>query len=240
MPVITPAYPQMCATYNITRSSRTIITRELDRAAQIADKILNAGAPWKDLFTKHTFFTKDYKYYLAVIATSKEQEAHKAWSGWVESKVRVLCSNLERHPSIALARPFNKGFDRRHKVQNDHEFDLVETGSLSFLSKEDDVDEAADSSVKKEGPAETNGEVKAEDGEHSNADSADTKPKSEPGDQDVKKSEDVPSHDTKSGGDNPKAEDQEAKPGDTPAQGRRIYTMTHYIGLELAEGTHRC
>ncbi|KAI0976428.1 Poly(A) polymerase central domain-containing protein [Xylaria arbuscula] len=145
MPVITPAYPQMCATFNITKSTKSIIQRELERGVELTDKILGSQLPWKDLFVKHSFFTQDYKYYLAVIALSTTKEAHKIWSGFVESKVRILVGDLERHPSVALARPFNKGFERQHLTKTDAESEEVRNGSLVYVTKddEDEVDTAA-------------------------------------------------------------------------------------------------
>jgi poly(A) polymerase len=137
MPIITPAYPSMCATYNITKSAMTIIQRELHRGGDLTDKIMLGKGPWSDLFVKHTFFTSDYKYYISVITASKSKDAHKTWSGYVESKVRVLVQGLERHQSIALAHAFNKGYDRKHRCQTDEEVHLVQDGSLSFVHKDD-------------------------------------------------------------------------------------------------------
>ncbi|KAI0199969.1 Poly(A) polymerase central domain-containing protein [Astrocystis sublimbata] len=141
MPVITPAYPQMCATFNIVKSTKTIIQRELERGVQITSKIISSERPWKDLFVKHDFFTKDHKYYLAVIAASTTKEAHKIWSGFVESKVRILVGDLERHPSVALARPFNKGFERQHVTKTEDDFNAVRSGSLVFVTKEEEIPE---------------------------------------------------------------------------------------------------
>ncbi len=138
MPVITPAYPQMCATFNITKSTKTIIQRELERGVELTDKILGSELPWKDLFVKHTFFTQDHKYYLAVIATSTAKEAHKIWSGFVESKVRILVGELERHASVALARPFNKGFERQHLTKTDEEIAEIQNGSLLYMAKDEE------------------------------------------------------------------------------------------------------
>lgn len=187
MPVITPAYPQMCATFNITKSTKTIIQRELERGVELTDKILGSERPWKDLFVKHTFFTHDHKYYLAVIATSTTNEAHKIWSGFVESKVRILVGELERHSSVALARPFNKGFERQHLSKTDEESTEVQNGSLLYVTK--DEEDPTDTIMKKE------------DGPDGHADN----------------------------------QDQEVKDED-PMKPKRIYTTTHYIGLELAEG----
>ncbi|XP_044718041.1 poly(A) polymerase central domain-containing protein [Hirsutella rhossiliensis] len=139
MPVITPAYPSMCATFNITRSSMTIINRELQRGLDLTEGIMMGKRPWSDLFVKHTFFTVDYKYYISVTTASKDKEAQKVWSGYVESKVRVLVQKLELHPSIALAHAFNKGYDRRHRCKNDEEIAQVQEGSLDCLTTKDDA-----------------------------------------------------------------------------------------------------
>lgn len=151
MPVITPAYPSMCATFNITRSSMTIINRELQRDLELTESIMVGKRPWSDLFVKHTFFTADYKYYISVTTASKDREAHKVWSGYVESKVRMLVQKLELHPSIALAHAFNKGYDRRHRCKDNDEIAQVQEGSLEFMVKNDGADNDAD---KEQGPGE--------------------------------------------------------------------------------------
>ncbi|ODA80485.1 hypothetical protein RJ55_03443 [Drechmeria coniospora] len=154
MPVITPAYPSMCATFNITRSSMTVINRELQRGLEITEAIMMGKRPWCDLFVKHTFFTADYKYYISVTTASKDKEAHKVWSGYVESKIRMLVQKLEMHPSIALARAFNKGYDRRHRCNSNDEIAEVQEGSLACVVKPEDA-ELNDDSTK---PQESTGE----------------------------------------------------------------------------------
>ena len=132
MPIITPAYPSMCATHNITMSTKDIITRELHRGREITDKIFAGQLQWKDLFSKHTFFTEDYKYYLSIIASSRTKDAQHVWSGLVESKVRLLVASLETQESISVARPFNKGFDREHHCKDEDEIEAVLNGDLRF------------------------------------------------------------------------------------------------------------
>lgn len=132
MPIITPAYPSMCATHNITMSTKTVITRELDRGGDIADKIFLGQLQWKDLFAKHSFFTDGYKYYLSIIAASRSKDAQHVWSGLVESKVRLLVSNLDTQGSIQVARPFNKGFDRVHHCKDENEIEAVINGDLKY------------------------------------------------------------------------------------------------------------
>ncbi|KAF5138505.1 Poly(A) polymerase pla1 [Metarhizium anisopliae] len=182
MPVITPAYPSMCATFNISRSSMAIINRELRRGLEISESIMVGKRPWSDLFVKHTFFTSDYKYYISVISASKSKEAHNVWSGYVESKVRMLVQKLEQHPSIALAHAFNKGYERRHQCKDDSEIAQVQDGSLDFLIKGDEDCQAT-----------------------------------------AKLESEEPRHDATENG------DTESK------RPTKVFTTTHYIGLELDE-----
>jgi poly(A) polymerase len=136
MPIITPAYPSMCATHNISKSTKEVINRELKRGGNITDQIMMSKAQWKDLFVKNTFFTNGYKYYLSVISASTTKEAQLIWSGFVESKVRLLVVNLEGHDSISLAHPFNKGFERVHRCRSEEEVDRSKSGSLEYQAKD--------------------------------------------------------------------------------------------------------
>lgn len=208
MPIITPSYPSMCATHNVGKSSLVVIQQELEKGAQVTDEIMIGKRPWKDLFTKHTFFTSGFRYYLTVIASSRTKKAQNAWSGFVESRVRVLVNKLELHPSIALARPFNKGYDREHRCKNNAQVEeVISAGSLAYVYKPPaDGEEQA--------KTEPMQEVKPDNPEA--ATNVKSEPTEEHGDAKVKL-EDIPEKKTE-------PEDME------------IYTTNHYIGLQLVEG----
>ena len=145
MPIITPAYPSMCATYNISKSGKAVIFRELEKGNEIVQKIFENKLQWKDLFQRHTFFTKDHKYYLSVVASSTNKEAAKAWSGLVESKVRILVMKLEEQADmIELARPFIKGYHRVHKCKDLSEIEAVKKGSVQHQVEETKTSETTD------------------------------------------------------------------------------------------------
>ena len=145
MPIITPAYPSMCATYNISKSGKTIILKEIKRGHQITQQIFAGRLAWKDLFRKHSFFTEDHKYYLSIIATAKSPDAAKAFSGLVESKVRILVMQLELQTDlIDLARPFTKGTKRTHKCGNEEQVKEVERGSMKYRVGETETVETTD------------------------------------------------------------------------------------------------
>ncbi|KAJ6031791.1 Poly(A) polymerase [Penicillium herquei] len=132
MPIITPAYPSMCATHNISMSTKTVLLRELQRGGDMVDKIFLKQLSWNDLFTRHSFFTNDYKYYLSITASSKTKEAESVWSGLVESKLRHLVGALDRKAVIAVAHPFPKGFERIHLTKNEDEMEAVKNGSTKY------------------------------------------------------------------------------------------------------------
>lgn len=111
MPIITPAYPSMCATHNITVSTQKVIMQELQRGNAIVQDIMAGTKKWSHFFEKHKFFSH-YKYYIKVTAsTMGSAEQHIVWSGFVESKLRFLVQKLEVTPNIELAHPFNKAFE---------------------------------------------------------------------------------------------------------------------------------
>lgn len=116
MPIITPAYPSMCATHNITSSTQKVIMAEIVRGNQIMDEIVVGRKTWTDLFVKHDFFHR-YKYYLSIIAATKgTSEDHLKWSGLVESKLRLLVQKLEILETIEISHPFVKSFDKTFMV----------------------------------------------------------------------------------------------------------------------------
>ncbi|KJK62861.1 PAP1 like protein [Aspergillus parasiticus SU-1] len=166
MPIITPAYPSMCATHNVSMSTKTVILRELQRGGDIVDKIFLKQSTWNDLFARHSFFTRDYKYYLSITASSRTKEAEAVWSGLVESKIRHLVGALDRKSTIAVAHPFPKGFERVHIVSSEEEAEAVKNGSTKYQDKgqktetTDEINDAAhqaaaNSQIEKRDVAET-------------------------------------------------------------------------------------
>ncbi|KAI9329578.1 Poly(A) polymerase central domain-containing protein [Zopfochytrium polystomum] len=120
MPVITPAYPSMCSTHNVTQSTQTITLEEFKRGAEITEKIFVGAATWAELFEKEDFF-HTYKYYLQVIASSDSEERQLRWSGLVESRLRQLVGRLENVEHLKLAHPYIRSFGKIAKCISDEE-----------------------------------------------------------------------------------------------------------------------
>lgn len=139
MPVITPAFPAMCSTYTITQSTKKVMLKEFDRASSIAIDIIEKKKSWADLFETHTFFSKDHKYYLSIIAASRTKDSHETWSGWVNSKVRILAKGIdESEAGVECARPWMKSFERIHRCKTEDEVERVCQGKMDFVVKDQD------------------------------------------------------------------------------------------------------
>jgi len=130
MPIITPAYPAMCSTHNVSESTKTIIVDEFKRGADIVDKVIVGTAQWSELFQKHDFFHK-YRHYLQVIASTGDADLQLKWAGTVESKLRQLVMKLEHVESLTLAHPFIKGFDQTLYCLNEDEVRQSASGDPS-------------------------------------------------------------------------------------------------------------
>ncbi|CAO3649806.1 unnamed protein product [Cunninghamella blakesleeana] len=124
MPIITPAYPSMCATHNVTNSTRTIMIREFDLAAKIVGETMKGNKQWADLFTKSDFF-QTYKHYLQVTASSDSTEAQLKWSGLIESKLRQIVAKLEVMEIITLVHPYIKSIDKVHYVTKEEKENTI-------------------------------------------------------------------------------------------------------------------
>uniref|UniRef100_A0A3B3RTG3 polynucleotide adenylyltransferase n=1 Tax=Paramormyrops kingsleyae TaxID=1676925 RepID=A0A3B3RTG3_9TELE len=121
MPIITPAYPQQNSTYNVSTSTRTIMSEEFRTGLSVTDEILRGKAEWPKLFEPPNFFQK-YKHYIVLTASASTEENHLEWIGLVESKIRVLIGNLERNEYITLAHVNPQSFPGSKDSHSENEF----------------------------------------------------------------------------------------------------------------------
>ncbi len=101
MPVITPAYPCMNSTYNVSESTLQILKQEFARGREITFRIEHNGThsrpeegiisvnkysiligilgeSWKTLFDKAEFFSK-YKIFVQIDMFADTEENHRKW-----------------------------------------------------------------------------------------------------------------------------------------------------------------
>ncbi|KAJ7521197.1 hypothetical protein O6H91_19G042300 [Diphasiastrum complanatum] len=96
MPIITPAYPCMNSSYNVSLSTLRVMTDEFQRANEICENLEMNKAEWNILFEPYPFF-EAYKNYLQVEITALDDDDFRKWKGWVESRLRQLTLKIEKH-----------------------------------------------------------------------------------------------------------------------------------------------
>jgi poly(A) polymerase len=134
MPIITPAFPSMCSTHTVMPSTLRIMKDEFGRADKIMQHILGGSKTWDALFERHSFFTKDHKYYLSVVAASRTKDINATFSGLVQSKVRHIVKGIDDgQTGIDTARPYVKSFERLHRCKDENQVFEVSQGSLDYM-----------------------------------------------------------------------------------------------------------
>ncbi|CAE8676726.1 unnamed protein product [Polarella glacialis] len=94
MPVITPAFPSMNSTYNVTETTKRILLDEFKRGYEVVRDVEAQKATWGDVHKPFPFFTH-FSHFLLLEVLSKSEEVYNKFSGWVESKLRILVMQLE-------------------------------------------------------------------------------------------------------------------------------------------------
>ena len=93
--IITPAFPAMNSTHNISETTKRVLINEFEFSTKLT-KLINEEKklPWKALFNRLNIFNK-YNAYLQIDVLSKNEEDFKKWFGYIESKLRILIKFME-------------------------------------------------------------------------------------------------------------------------------------------------
>ncbi|KAL1551595.1 Nuclear poly(A) polymerase 4 [Salvia divinorum] len=95
MPIITPSYPCMNSSYNVSSSTRRVMAEQFQFAKKICEDIELNKLRWNALFEPYSFF-ESYKNYLQVDIIASDLDDLRSWRGWVESRLRQLTLMIER------------------------------------------------------------------------------------------------------------------------------------------------
>lgn len=145
MPIITPAYPCMNSSYNVSTSTLRVMVDQFHFGNKVCEEIDLNKAHWSALFEPYLFF-EAYKNFLQVDVIAANNDDLLAWRGWVESRLRQLTLKIERdtygmlqcHPYpneyVDSSKPcphcaFFMGLQRQQgvKVQEGQQFDIRRT-----------------------------------------------------------------------------------------------------------------
>ncbi|KAF8819548.1 polyA polymerase [Cardiosporidium cionae] len=119
MPIVTPAFPSMNSTHNVTQSTMRVMHEELHRGYELVRKTLLGSCTWDDIIVPLDIFSHA-SHFLQFRILAQSDLIHQKWKGWVESKIRFLVKELEQIKSIHL-RPWPSHFTFKNFVK------LIET-----------------------------------------------------------------------------------------------------------------
>ncbi|KAJ6832404.1 nuclear poly(A) polymerase 1 [Iris pallida] len=115
MPIITPAYPCMNSSYNVSASTLRVMKEEFQRGHEICELMEANKADWKLLFEPHPFF-EAYKHYLQIDIAAEDDDALRKWKGWVESRLRYLTLKIERDTfGMLQCHPYPSDFSDKNR-----------------------------------------------------------------------------------------------------------------------------
>lgn len=95
MPIITPAYPCMNSSYNVSASTLRVMMEQFQYGNKICGDIELNKVSWSALFEPYVFF-EGYKNFLQIDIVAADVDDLRAWKGWVESRLRQLTLMIER------------------------------------------------------------------------------------------------------------------------------------------------
>ena len=108
MPIITPAYPCMNSSFNVSESTLHHMKQEFARGDAICEKLVNekASAVFDELLEPFPFFAV-YKTFLQIELSASTEADFLMWEGWAESRLRHLVKGVELAGFCQLlAQPF--------------------------------------------------------------------------------------------------------------------------------------
>lgn len=94
MPVITPAFPAMNSTHNVSETTKRIMLEEFRRGFDVVRAVEQQKAPWSKVHEPFPFF-EQFAHFLWLEVLAKTDECFQKLTGWVESKLRILVMQLE-------------------------------------------------------------------------------------------------------------------------------------------------
>lgn len=114
MPIITPAYPSMNSSYNVSTCTLNVMKDQFNIGNTICEEIELNTAQWGSLFEFYSFF-EAYKYYLQINVVASDDDDLLAWKGWVESRLRQLTLKIQRAHGMLQCHPCANAYTDKSK-----------------------------------------------------------------------------------------------------------------------------
>ncbi|KAL3088979.1 hypothetical protein niasHT_029230 [Heterodera trifolii] len=107
LPIVTPGHIEQNATFNMNKSSATIIQREMQNATETIRNWANLTISWEDKWDsllKGQIFEEKYGHYIRITCKSASMADFDDFCGYAETRIRLqLLIDIERFDHIRLA-----------------------------------------------------------------------------------------------------------------------------------------
>lgn len=101
MPIITPAFPSMNSTHNVSETTKRVLLDELNRGCRVVEAAEKGRCGWSEVYRPLPFFSQ-YRMYIHVEVLGKTAPVLSKFLGFIESKMRHLVKQLEQVPSVQV------------------------------------------------------------------------------------------------------------------------------------------
>ena len=95
MYIMTPAWPQMNSSYNVSFSSREVMLKMMRESHKALTAQLETGALDVQRFYLPFEFFREHDQYLEITIVGREEDQFLLWKGYIEAKLRYLTEELE-------------------------------------------------------------------------------------------------------------------------------------------------
>jgi poly(A) polymerase len=103
-PIITPAFPAMCSTYNVTLSAKNLLLSEWTRLTGILVQSEVDVTEQLSKATEKPDFFSSFPCYLSLETSGVDERTLAAFRGFVESRVKLLVKLLEQTEGVKIVR----------------------------------------------------------------------------------------------------------------------------------------
>jgi len=101
MPIITPAFPSMNSTHNVSETTKRILMQEFSRGSKVVAQVEQGKCKWAEVYKPLPFFTM-HRHFLHFEVVARSEQVFTKWTGWIESKLRHLVRQLEMMPAVQV------------------------------------------------------------------------------------------------------------------------------------------
>lgn len=101
MAVITPSFPCMNSTYNVTQTTLNVLKGEFSRGHKMCNMVRKGEATWEDVVTPLDFFASSEDF-LEIRIHAANATIFSKLKGYIESRVRILIKKLESLETVSL------------------------------------------------------------------------------------------------------------------------------------------